>query len=709
MRFVGRESLEKKVPVFRNVNQYIRLHVEAILMDEVVKSARPEDYRIKSIAGIESMTFEDLENVPFLLGEQDVINSITLLPGVSTGGEGSTGFNVRGGKIDQNLITLNRAVIFNSSHLLGFFSIFNSDVVEDFSLYKGHLPANYGGRISSVLEVNLKEGNYQEWGGSGTFGIATSKIFAEGPIIENKLSIIGSARVAYPNWLIHGVRDFEVRNSNASFDDQNITLSYRFNDSNKVTYSFYRSFDKFQFGKEFKFQWQHLISSLTVQNALSENLIHEFEADVVNFENILEDKIEDFNIQSGVKLITLHDNFFYDGFKNHEIIAGAEWKNYLPRSEKRNPGLNSGVLEKSVKKDKGWILSGFAEDSWKIENGPTLSLGFRYNYYTQRGNRHVLEYEQGVAKSLLNVVDTTIIESGPVSSHSGFEPRIGVTYPLSDHFALKASYNRVFQYIHLISNTTTATPVDQWQVSTRYIKPQKSSNYSFGMTYQEPQHIWQFSVDLFHRDINRIYDYKDFANLILNNHLETELLQGKSRASGLEVLIEKSQPGWNGWLAYTYSKSENSIPGELFGESINNGEWYNSNYNQPNNVSLVVNRDIGKNKFFSFNFIYKTGRPFTGVESNFVTNNIVVPIYSERNKYRIPDYIRLDLAFGYTSVIRRLKDKFTFSIYNALGRDNAYSVFYRKAFDNSIVPFSYKLSVLGRSFPSITYSVNFVK
>lgn len=703
---VGMDPYEKRTPAYRDTEILVKLNPTSIQMDEFVKTARPEDYRIKSPPGIDKLTFNDMKNTSFLMGVPDVVNAITLLPGVSTSGEGSTGFNVRGGKIDQNLVTLNRAEIFNSSHLLGFFSIFNADVVEDFTLYKGYLPAQFGGRTSSILNVTLKEGDYQTWDGSTTIGFATSQAYFEGPIIEDKLSIITSARFAYPNWLLNQARDTEVKKSEAGFNDQNLTIGYRFNDLNKLKFSLYQAGDRFQFGDDFAFGWNHFIAGLKLQNSLGDFLFHEFEINSVSFRNELEDLFFDYRIQNGMNMIGITDNWTYDGMENHVIDFGMEWKLYGQIPEERVPGSGSGFLPASLTKDQGWVLSGYFNDDWSVTEKLLISFGARYNLYNQIGDNEIFEYAEGEELNRINIVDTLQV-NGSISSYQNFEPRIGLNYVLRENISLKASYNKVNQFVHLISNTTSATPVDQWQVSTPYIKPQESSNYSIGTTIRGPGKGWQYSMDYFYRDISRIYDYKDFADLILNEHIETELLEGEGKAYGLEVLVEKTKNIWTGWLSYTYSRSLNRISSPFQNLEINKGDWYPSNYDSPHNVSLVMNKDAGTNGFFSFNFIYKTGRPFTAVESNYLINGLVAPLYSERNQYRIPDYIRLDISFGLNSVVRGWDDKLTFSLYNLLRRDNAYSVYYRKPSDVAIVPFSYRLSVLGRTFPSVTYKVGF--
>lgn len=706
VQYLGYKEYRNTIYLNRDLNLNVRLESTYTQLDEVVKTARAEDYRIQSIPGVERLTIKDVEDVPLLMGELDIVNSILLLPGVSNAGEGSTGFNVRGGKVDQNLISLDGSEVFNSSHLLGFFSIFNSDVVKDFTLYKGHMPASYGGRLSSVLEVNTREGDYEQMGGSVTVGPITSKASFEAPIIQGKLSVLAAARFAYPNWVIGKMKDYDVKRSKAVFDDQNLVLGYRINDRNKVVLSMYRSFDRFRFSDDFEFEWGHMMGSLSFQNVLSEALLHELTISHVDYQNRQYDIAEDYEIRNGITYTSLRDNFYYNGFANHQIDVGLEIKDYNQKPEKLNAGPRSGRLGEHVEKDRGVLASVYLDDEWKVGR-LTVSGGLRYNYYAMLEQNEFLLYERGQQVTLTNIVDTAQVTAGDVN-YSNLEPRLGLNWLLTDNISLKASYNRVFQYLHLISNTTSATPIDLWQVSTFHIEPQESTNYSFGVSFANDRRRWQNSVDVFYRDLSNIYDYRDFADLLLNNHLETELLQGRGRTYGLELLFEKQKGKWTGWLAYTLSKSENLVNGEFEEEKINEGEWYPSNYDQRHNLSLVAKRDMGGDKaFFSFNLAYNSGRPFTGVESSYYFNNAVVPLYSTRNKYRIPDYLRFDIGLGFNSVFKKWEDQLNFSVYNLFGRANAYSIYYRKPSNVAIIPFSYKLTVLGQAFPSITYTINF--
>ncbi|WP_159584840.1 TonB-dependent receptor [Marinoscillum sp. 108] len=706
VQYLGYKEYRNTIYLNRHIDLTVRMESTFTQLQEVVKTARAEDYRIKSIPGVERLTIKDVEDVPLLMGELDIVNSILLLPGVSNAGEGSTGFNVRGGKVDQNLITLDGSEVFNSSHLLGFFSIFNSDVIKDFTLYKGHMPATFGGRLSSVLDVNTREGSYEQMEGSVTVGPVTSKLSFETPIIQNKLSVLAAARFAYPNWVIGQMKDYDVKRSKAVFDDQNLILGYRINDRNKVNLSFYRSFDRFRFSDDFEFNWGHVMGSLTMQNVISDVFLHELKINHVDYHNRQYDVAEDYEIQNGIASTSLKDNFLYEGFTNHQINMGLEIKDYHQKPEERLAGGRSGVVPAHVEKDRGVLGSIYVDDEWALGK-LTLSGGLRYNYYVMLARNEFLLYELGQPKSLTNIVDTAHVSAGDVN-YANLEPRVGLNFLMTPNISLKASYNRVYQYLHLISNTTSATPIDLWQVSTFHIEPQQSSNYSLGMSFTNDRRRWQNSVDVFYRDISNIYDYRDFADLLLNNHLETELLQGQGRSYGLEFLFEKQKGKWTGWLAYTLSKSENLVNGPSETERINDGKWYPSNYDQRHNLSVVAKRDLGGDKaFFSVNMVYNSGRPFTGVESSYYFNNAVVPLYSSRNKYRIPDYVRFDVGLGFNSVFKKWEDQLNFSVYNLFGRANAYSIYYRKPTSTAIIPFSYKLTVLGQAFPSITYTVSF--
>ncbi len=702
--FVGTEPIIKTINATRNHQIDFRLKPAIIQLDAFVKTGRSEDYRISEVPGVERMTITAIKDVPLLMGEIDIVNSITLLPGVTTVGEGASGFNVRGGKVDQNLVLINGAEVFNSSHLLGFFSIFNPDVVEDFTLYKGHVPAQFGGRISSVLDVNLREGDQQLWSGGITVGAVTSKFFVEGPIMENKLSLLAAGRFAYPNYTMHRISNYDVRQSDATFDDQNITIGYRLNDNNKITASFYRSGDKFKYSDDFEFNWNTTFGNIKVQNYLGSNLLHELEVNRVNYSNEQVDLVKRFAVNNTLISTSIRDYFLFDGFQGHELIAGVEGRLYEQSPEQRTPLSNSGFQSEQAIKDDGLTLSAFLNDNWDLADKLSLSMGIRYNHYIQTGDDQVFEYSSGIPS--VSTITDTVTRTGILATYSNFEPRIGLNYRFTEQIAFKASYNQLAQFVHLISNTASPTPVNIWQVSTEYIEPQKSSNYSAGLTYQGSRKKWQHSVDFYYRDISSIYEYRDFAELILNPHVETELIQSIGQAYGTEVLIEKTGEGWTGWLSYTWSRALNRSNSDFGEEQINEGAWYPANYDQRHNFSLVLNRQMGRNGFLSFNVIYKSGRPFTAVVTNYNYGDYAVPVYSDRNQYNIPDYFRVDLGFGFNTVFKRFDDRINLSLYNLFGRSNVFSVFYQLPSDVAVVPHSYYLSILADTFPSLTYSIN---
>ncbi|MCR9251287.1 MAG: TonB-dependent receptor [bacterium] len=707
-QFLGKKDYSAKITLNSNRRINIKLETAAIEMQEVIKTAEREDSRIKSIAGIEKLTFSELENIPLLMGELDVVNSILLLPGVTNVGEGSSGFNVRGGKIDQNLITLDGSEIFNSSHLLGFFSVFNADVVEDFTLYKGYIPSTYGGRLSSVLDVQTKEGNMQSWSTDLSVGFVSSKFLVQGPVISDKLSVMASGRFAYPTWILRQTEDIDIKTSDARFDDQNIILSYQLGERNRIIGSYYRSFDRFKFSDDFQFEWSNQLIKLEWKSAISDHLFNSLRFNSSEYNNDQLDFDVNYSIANGMDFKSVTDHLVYDGLTNNELKVGFDIKHYDQKPEKRIPRGDSGFTELEIEKDEALLSSIFIDNKWG-NNAVNISAGIRYNDYRQLGTNRVLQYEEGQTKSELSIIDTTFIENGPVSQYSNLEPRIGINYFPTPNISIKGSYNRVQQFIHLISNTTSAAPTDLWQVSTTHIKPQEVDSYSFGFSFTGTQKRWQNSFDIFYRDIHNIYDYKDFASLLLNGNLETEIVSGQGRAYGFELMFEKKKGNWQGWIGYTWSKSELKMDNPFPQETINQGEWYASNFDQRHNLSIVMNRDAGKNFYFSFNLIFNTGRPFTGVESSYVINNANVPLFSERNKYRIPHYTRVDVGCGFKSIFKKLDDRLNFSIYNLFSRDNAFSIYYRKPNSTAIIPFSYQLTVLGDSFPAFNYQVSFGK
>ncbi|TVR18355.1 MAG: TonB-dependent receptor [Balneolaceae bacterium] len=681
------------------------------------------------VTGVEVVTIRDLEQLPQLMGEVDVIQSLTMLPGVQTVGEGASGFNVRGGREDQNLVMMHGAPLFNSSHVLGLFSVFNPDATDSYALYKGHMPERYGGRLSSVLDVSMRNGSFEDYTFGGGLGLYSGRFIAEGPIIKNRTSFLIAGRGADSGIVFNLAgknRDLartslplEIYNSNARFYDGNATLTHRINNNHSLALSLYGSYDLFQYSDEFGYSWNTRIASLNWTGTFSENLFSDFSAVTNSYRSnwFTPSGPDAFRLGTGIRYLNLKETITYTGLERAAIYAGAEWIRYSGDDETIEPFNELSAVDFSqVNKDTGREMAIFAGNEIELTDRLLVQAGVRFSFYNQLGPGTKFRYSDDQPRSVSSITDSTQFSSGEkMVDYSGFEPRLSSRLILTDNSSVKLSYNRTRQYIHQISNSASPTPADIWQMSTSHLPPQKAHNYSIGYYQNIFGQNLETSVEFYYRNIENLVEYIDFADLFLNSQIETELITGRGRNFGSELSVRATGGRWTGWISYSYSRSLVQVKSEFPESQINSGEWYPSNHDQPHHLNLIAVRNMGENSAFSFNFTWNTGRPFTAISSNYIDGSTTVPVFSDRNELRTPDYIRLDISFTIADNIwknrtvnpdRRISDSANFTLYNILGRKNAFSVFYQRR-PSASVPASYKLSVLGAVIPSFTYNFNF--
>ena len=679
-------------------------------LDElVIKSAKADqNIRSKEI-GKNVLTVESIKNLPPLAGEVDVLKSLTLLPGVSTQGEASSGFNVRGGGVDQNLILLGGATLYNPSHLFGFFTGFNSSIVRDVSLYKGSIPANYSGRGSSVVDVTYKKGNFGQWEGDVSLGIAASKFSAGGPIIKDKLSVMTAARGSYPNWLIGQTNDPNIANSTASFFDANAIVNYIINDKNDLEYSFYTSGDEFQFANNIANEWQNLAQVFRWNSTLTQGVVLQFSAVQNKYTSHLIDDtpFNSFDLQSDI----LHN----------ELNVGLKIK--LGEKQKLNLGLQTKFLENNLgtltTDDDSIVQSENIEPENAIESGVYfqheidlsekfgISYGLRYSDFRNRGPGTINIYDPNETRSIRNVIDTEEFASENIQTYNGIEPRASLNYKLDESSSIKAGYGRIYQYIHLITNTTTVSPTDTWKLSDPFLKPQIVSQYSLGFFKNFQNDRIEASVEGYYKDLDNLVEYKDGADLFLNPNLETELVSGVGRTYGVELYLHKNQGRLYGWVSYTYSRSLRKIAGDFEDEIINNGDFFSANFDSPHNLTTVANYRLSANVSLSGIFTLSSGRPFTLPRGKFDYDRVELAFYDQRNNERGPAHHRLDVSMRFRIPSKRKiwDGHWTLAVYNFYGRKNPFSVFFQDI--EGQPPQAYKLAVVGAPFPSISYEVRF--
>ncbi len=709
---VGYETLILPFTLRGNGILKIRLSEELLELEEVVIAAIGADQNIQSTdIGKSTITIETIEALPPFAGEIDVLKSIVLLPGVTSVGEASSGFSVRGGNSDQNLILLGGAPLYNPSHLFGFFSSFNSDIISDVTLYKGGIPAKYGGRGSSILDLHFKTGNFNDWSGKASIGFISTKIVADGPIVKDKLSLIVAGRTSYSNWILNSIKDADISNSAASFYDVNGIVNYQMNSKNDFSYSFYRSFDDFKFASDTSFLW-------TNQNHVFK-WNHEFN-DKLLLDLSFARTAYNFNIQNkaGFSNFELKSSIIDQGASlglTYEIGEGNVVSLGLQSKELRiNPGemipLNSGssVSAKFTEEEKGLESGAYIQHDIDITQQLSLTYGLRYSQFRYLGSNTIFEYEEFRPRreeSIINQLNFTNNET--IKMFDGLEPRFALRWALNTSSSIKLGYNRMFQYIHLISNTTTIAPTDVWKLSDPHIAPEEVNQYSIGLFKNFRKNSIETSVEAYYKDLDNIVEYKDGAELILSDHLETELLNGTGKSYGLELYLKKKTGRLTGWVSYTWSRSKRQVIGAYPEEIINKGEWFPSNFDKPHDLTVVAEYWLGNNVKFSSIFTYSTGRPVTYPSAKFRYGRSQLAFYENRNLNRVPDYHRVDvsLTFHFISNKRALKGDWVFSIYNLYGRKNAFSVFFDDAPRQP--PQAYKLSVLGIPFPSLSYSFKF--
>lgn len=680
-------------------------------LSSVIVAAEEEDSNVKGKdIGKSTITVESISSLPPLAGEVDVLKSLTLLPGVSTVGEASSGFNVRGGGSDQNLILLGGATLYNPNHMFGFFSSFNADVIRDVTLYKGGIPANYGGRGSSIVDITYKKGNFRNWEGSGSLGIVSSKGTIGGPIIPGKMSILVGARGSYTNWLLRTTRDPNIRDSRASFYDTNAILNYAINNRNELEYSFYLSHDDFEFASDTTNSWENMSHALKWSSTFNDRLT----LNVTAVQNQYNAKISNdlefsaFDLENGIldNSVSLDVDFRLND--NNTIKVGGQGKLISV-----NPGTFEPLRESSQNaidiQEESAIESGlYFHHEMDITEKLGFSYGLRYSNFRIIGPNTVYDYAPLQPIAVNNIVDSTAYGDGElIDVYDGFEPRLSVRYEINNSTSVKAGFNRMNQYIHLITNTTAIAPTDVWKLSDPFILPEIVTQVSLGIFKNFLNNRIETSIEGYYKTLDNIVEYQDGADLFLNDNLETVLLRGDGRAYGAEFYVNKKQGRFNGWFSYTYSRSLRQVISPFDEKEVNDGKWYPSNFDKPHNATGVMKYRVGRLSTISAIFTYSTGQPITLPLGKFVFDGAILAYFDDRNAERAPDYHRLDFSYQFklNTPVRWIQGDWTLAIYNVYGRKNAYSVFFRDQDGNP--PQAYKLTVVGSPFPSLTYSFKF--
>lgn len=706
---MGKQTEQKIIKVYRDQSLEVTLFESVSELDLVTVTERAIDSNVMStLPGATRMPMEELKLLPPLLGEVDVIKSMLLLPGVSTVGEGASGFNVRGGGVDQNLILMDGAPVFNPSHMFGFFSIFNQDAVNDAMLYKGDIPAQYGGRLSSVLDIKTQSGNPEKWSLNGGVGFLSSRLGANGPL-NDKTQLMATVRAAYPTWVLQRIPNTGINESATNFLDGNLRVDHKINDKNSLIISGYTSSDYFRFGADTAYTWQTNLASMKWKTYWGENLGSEVNLTYSGYRySVLgEASPLDFELKSSIDFLGLQQQFEWSGEKLEGLQFGYQVNSYFMGMGDLNANSEESLVSPTQIQDEQGIESAvYFQLPWKVNDKLQGQLGLRYSHFFALGEKEVYRYESGVPRETESILDTISYSAGElIESYGGFEPRFTLRYAFSDDFSVKASVNRSIQYLHLLTNNFASAPVDLWKLSDSYIQPQKAWQYAIGLYKNLNQNQIETSIELYFKDMSSIVEYQDGAQLFLNPTLETDLVMGTGYAYGSEFLIRKNAGKLNGWISYTFSRTLRKVDTNL-GEEINQGQYFPANWDQPHDLTLVTSWQPVRRVSFNATFNYRTGRPITLPSGIYDIGGDIVIDYQERNQARIPDYHRLDLGMTYYFYQKKnsnYKSYLTLSFYNVYARRNAFSWFFQPTPEFGI-PKSYRLAVIGTVIPSVTYN-----
>ncbi len=711
---LGMNMEEQSIMMYDHGTLDFQLSENATTLREVVVTEKTQDQNVKSlITGIEQLTTKEIKKLPSFMGEVDVLKSLITLPGVSTVGEGVGGVNVRGSTPDYNLIIEDEMMFFNPTHALGFFSLFSPDIVEDVKLYKGFMPAKYGGRISSVIQTSSKQVNKEEFHAKAGLGLLSSRVFVEGPLNKGKTGFYIGSRFSYANWLLKQVNLPDVQKSRVAFDDLELKVDHSLSSTSNIGVQVYRGQDNLTFSDIAKFGYGNEAYSIYHKKVFGTNANLTTRAIYGSYHSNLGD-LKQFNpsiFSTGIHYLKLKSDLVWEKTKSTLINFGIEAIQYDVNPGKFTPdGSASQAPVRSTHSDQGIEFGMYGGLEQKLNDRLSFIVGLRLSGFAAMGPATINTYKENSLITDGIIKDSLKYNAGQIiKSYVYPEPRISFNYQLSPSGSIKLGYNRTVQYLSLISNTIAATPVDFWKLSGKYISPQRANTVSLGYYKNFANNLWETSIEGYIRTVDGILEYKDFPNLLINNHLETELLPARARAYGIELSIEKKIGAMTGRLGYTYSRSLRQTYSADKDLNINNGDWYAATYDKPNDANLLLNFNVNQRINFSTHFVYNTGRPLTVPEANYTVWNLIsIPQYSERNQYRIPSYFRADAALNIFPSYRKnqlYKSSWAISVYNIFGVRNPYSVYFNQKPFQSIL--AYRLAILGSVFPSINYNLEF--
>ncbi|MBI9054301.1 MAG: TonB-dependent receptor [Bacteroidales bacterium] len=700
--YIGYEPIQKQLSFNKDISMNVVLAESSKTIDEVVVVAeRKNENIIKTEMSTVKLQAKEIKKIPALMGEIDVIKTLQLLPGVQSTGEGFSGFNVRGGSPDQNLILFDEATVYNASHLMGFFSVFNNDAVKDLKLYKGDIPAEYGGRLSSLLDIRMKEGNQKKFEATGGLGTISSRLTLETPIIKDKWSILVAGRRTYADLFLLLASDDALKSTQLYFYDLNLKTNYRINDKNRVFFSAYFGRDVFKFGDAYSFDWGNKTVTTRWNHLFSDKLFSNFSFIYSRYDYKMQmgsqslgskwiSNLEDFKLKADFNYYPNPRNTIKFGFEiiHHHIIPGVA-KSTNQTSSNTVSVPDSRALEYGL----------YISNEHKLTDKLAVNYGLRGSMFQNMGDATLYDFDENY-----ETIDSTVYDKWDIyNTFSGLEPRLSLNYTLNKRSSVKASYSRTLQYMHLASNSTAGSPLDVWIPSTPNINPQLADQIAVGYFRNFLNNTLETSVEIYYKNMDNQIDFKDFADLNLNAEYESEFRTGDAWSYGAEFLIRKQQGNFTGWVSYTLSKATRKIP------TINESKVYSSSYDRPHNISVVGSYDLTKRLNVSATWVYASGAPVTFPTGRSEQGNMIIPVYSERNGVRMPDYHRMDLGITLKSKEKpnkRLKSEFNLSIYNVYNRHNAWMISFSQDEDDPTKTKA-ELVYLFPILPSLTWNFHF--
>ncbi|CAG5070099.1 hypothetical protein DYBT9623_02839 [Dyadobacter sp. CECT 9623] len=712
IRSTGMRETQRQIVLYSDGKLDVEMRESVIALKEVSVKAGMDKNVVGTQMGTVKLTIKNLKQVPTVFGETDLLRTILTIPGIKSVGENSTGLNVRGGSTDQNLIQYNDAVIYNPSHLFGFFSAFNPDVLKDVELYKSTIPSKFGGRLSSVLDINSRDGNKKKFVASGGIGLVTGRLTLEGPLVKDKTSFLLGGRSTYSNWVIKALDNENYNKSSASFYDVNLNISHEINEKNSLFLTGYTSDDRFKLYGDTLYNYQNQLASLKWKHTFNTRLYGVLTASHSKYQYAMEAEglpLNAFDLKFNINQSNFKADFSYNLNPKHTLEFGLSSIYYKLNPGSFQPrGSQSLIVPDELQAEQAVESAIYLEDKYEVSPRLSVSAGIRYSLFQYLGPRSVNTYVPGLPIDYIYQNGVQEYKSGKnIKTYGGPEFRASVRYSVFDNLSLKFSYNTLRQYIHLLTNTMTVSPTDIWKLSDPYIKPQIGDQLSLGLYRNFRGNKIEVSLEGYYKNIQNFLDYKGGDSLIMNHNIEAAVLNTKAKAYGVEFMIKKMTGKLNGWLGYTYARTLLRAIDRESPDAPNDGNFYPSNYDKPHDFTLISNYRLSHRFSVSFNFTYSTGRPYTPPIGKYIIDGAQRVYYADRNQFRIPDYYRTDLAMnieGNHKIRKLAHSSWTLAVYNLFGRKNPTSVYFQTVGGRVN---GYQLSIFGQPIPTITYNFRF--